>query len=206
MEHDEIERACCRLSTAYGDFRLHGFLEAETRLEHAALCIGDFSDEAPVLVRLHSECLTGDAFGSCHCDCGPQLRSALQTIADEGRGILLYLRQEGRGIGLLNKIRAYALQEKGADTLDANRFLGLPADARDYAFAARMLQALGARSIRLMTNNPDKIGGLEAHGIHIAERVPHQVGRNQRNGAYLDTKAHRMGHLFDFLKDPADGA
>jgi GTP cyclohydrolase II len=205
MQQDEIEQARCRLSTAHGDFQLHGFLEAQTRLEHAALCIGDFSDGKPVLVRLHSECLTGDAFGSCHCDCGPQLRSALKAIAEEGRGVLLYLRQEGRGIGLLNKIRAYALQEKGADTLDANRFLGLPADARDYAFAARMLGALGVNSVRLMTNNPAKIDGLEAHGVKIVERVPHQVGRNQRNGAYLDTKAHRMGHLFDFLKDPAEG-
>lgn len=198
----DLESAACRLTTAYGDFRLVGFGDKATGLEHAALVLGDFSDGAPALVRLHSECLTGDAFGSCHCDCGPQLRGALEAIKAEGRGIMLYLRQEGRGIGLLNKIRAYALQEQGADTLDANRMLGLPADARDYGVAAAMLAALQVQSIRLMTNNPKKIDGLKAHGITVAERVPLQVGRNLRNGAYLDTKAHRMGHLFDILREP----
>ena len=136
--------------------------------------------------------------------CGPQLRGALQAIANEGRGALLYLRQEGRGIGLLNKIRAYALQEKGADTLEANHLLGLPADARDYGVAARMLADLGIASVRLMTNNPGKIDGLTAHGVDIVDRVPLQVGRNRRNGAYLDTKAHRMGHLFDVLREPTE--
>jgi GTP cyclohydrolase II len=199
-----LEHASCRLNTAYGDFRMHGFRDPASGLEHAALCLGDIGSPAPVLTRMHSECLTGDAFGSCHCDCGPQLRGALQAIADEGRGIVLYLRQEGRGIGLLNKIRAYALQEQGADTLDANRLLGLPADARDYGVAATMLTQLGVPAVRLMTNNPGKITGLEAHGIAIAERVPLQVGRNRRNGAYLDTKAHRMGHLFDALREPSD--
>ena len=197
--HDPIETASCRLTTACGDFRLHGFREAESGLEHAALCHGDLGDGAAVLVRLHSECLTGDAFGSCHCDCGPQLRSALQAIVKEGSGALLYLRQEGRWIGLLNKIRAYALQEEGADTLDANQLLGLPADARDYGFAASMLAALGVKSVKLMTNNPDKIRGLQAHGVEVVDRQPLQVGRNRRNGAYLDAKAHRMGHLFDVL-------
>jgi GTP cyclohydrolase II len=200
------EQATCRLTTAYGDFQLHGFKEPRTGLEHAALCLGDITTGGPVLVRLHSECLTGDTFGSCHCDCGPQLRGALKAIATEGRGALLYLRQEGRGIGLLNKIRAYALQEKGADTLDANRLLGLPADARDYAFAATMLAALGIQSVRLLTNNPKKIDGLTVHGVEVSERVPLQLGRNRRNGAYLDTKAHRMGHLFDVLREPADEA
>ncbi|MET0383439.1 MAG: GTP cyclohydrolase II [Burkholderiaceae bacterium] len=200
----DLERAACRLTTAYGDFQLHGFKDRATGLEHAALSHGDRAGAAaPLLVRIHSECLTGDAFGSCHCDCGPQLRSALQAIAGEGRGALLYLRQEGRGIGLLNKIRAYALQEKGADTLDANRLLGLPADARDYGIAAAMLTELGIASVRLMTNNPQKIDGLAAHGIDVAERVPLQVGRNGRNSAYLDAKAHRMGHLFDVLREPA---
>ncbi len=203
--HAEIERACCRLTTAQGDFRLYGFREAETGLEHAALCLGEIDDGKPVLVRLHSECLTGDAFGSCHCDCGPQLRGALQSIVQEGRGALLYLRQEGRGIGLLNKIRAYALQEQGADTLDANRLLGLPADARDYGFAAAMLRDLGIQAVQLMTNNPDKIEGLTVHGIQVVDRVPLQVGRNRRNGAYLDTKAHRMGHLFDIVRDTPQG-
>jgi len=202
---NDIEQADCRLTTAYGDFRLHGFKEPETGLEHAALCLGDVADGAPVLVRLHSECLTGDAFGSCHCDCGPQLRGALQAIAKEGRGALLYLRQEGRGIGLLNKIRAYALQEQGADTLDANRLLGLPADARDYGFAAAMLKSLGIQAVQLMTNNPKKMKGLQSHGIQLVGRTPLQVGRNHRNGAYLDTKAHRMGHLFDVLREPPQG-
>jgi GTP cyclohydrolase II len=203
MRH-ELEQATCRLTTAYGDFQLHGFKDPETGLEHAALCFGDVTTGAPVLVRVHSECLTGDAFASCHCDCGPQLRGALQAIATEGRGALLYLRQEGRGIGLLNKIRAYALQEKGADTLEANHLLGLPADARDYGVAARMLADLGIASVRLMTNNPGKIDGLTAHGVDIVDRVPLQVGRNRRNGAYLDTKAHRMGHLFDVLREPTE--
>jgi GTP cyclohydrolase II len=200
----EPERAQCRLTTAYGDFELHGFKEPATGLEHAALCIGDVASGEPVLLRLHSECLTGDTFGSCHCDCGPQLRGALESIAKEGRGVLLYLRQEGRGIGLLNKIRAYALQEKGADTLDANRLLGLPADARDYGFAATMLRELGIGAVRLLTNNPGKIDGLAAYGVDVRERVPLQVGRNRRNGAYLDTKAHRMGHLFDILREAPD--
>ena len=199
-----LERASCRLNTAYGDFQLQGFKELETGLEHVALCLGDLTTGGPVLVRLHSECLTGDAFGSCHCDCGPQLRGALEAIAKEGRGALLYLRQEGRGIGLLNKIRAYALQEAGADTLDANRLLGLPADARDYGFAAAMLAELGVKSVRLLTNNPKKIEGLTVHGVHVPERVPLQVGRTRRNGAYLDTKADRMGHLFDVLREPRD--
>ncbi|MCD2344863.1 GTP cyclohydrolase II [Ideonella azotifigens] len=204
--HLEPEQASCRLTTAYGDFRLHGFKEPATGLEHAALCFGDLSTGEPVLVRLHSECLTGDAFGSCHCDCGPQLRSALKAIATAGRGALLYLRQEGRGIGLLNKIRAYALQETGVDTLDANRLLGLPADARDYGFAATMLSQLGIRSVKLLTNNPGKIEGLKAHGVDVVERVSLQVGRTTRNGAYLDTKAHRMGHLFDLARELPDEA
>lgn len=199
----DLESAACRLTTAYGDFRLIGFKDRATGLEHAALVLGDLSDGAPALVRLHSECLTGDAFGSCHCDCGPQLRGGLAAIEAERRGILLYLRQEGRGIGLLNKIRAYALQEQGADTLDANRMLGLPADARDYGVAAAMLAALQVGSVRLMTNNPAKVDGLRANGIIVSERVPLQIGRNRRNGVYLDTKAHRMGHLFDILREPA---
>ena len=199
--HNDIERAFCRLTTAHGDFQLYGFKEPETGLEHAALCVGNIGDGKPVLVRLHSECLTGDAFGSCHCDCGPQLRGALQAIAKEGRGALLYLRQEGRGIGLLNKIRAYALQEQGADTLDANRLLGLPADARKYDFAAAMLKNLGIQAVQLLTNNPNKMEGLREHGIDVVGRVPLQVGRTRRNGAYLDTKAHRMGHLFDVLRE-----
>ncbi len=203
MKYD-LESAACRLTTAYGDFRMVGFKDRATGLEHVALIHGDLTNGKPALVRLHSECLTGDAFGSCHCDCGPQLRGALQAIKAEGRGVVLYLRQEGRGIGLLNKIRAYALQEQGADTLDANRLLGLPVDARDYGVAAAMLTELQIASIRLMTNNPGKVDGLSANGITVTERVPLQVGRNRRNEAYLDTKAHRMGHLLDVLREPTD--
>ena len=196
--------AACRLPTAWAEFTLHGFQDLHSGQEHVALLLGDVANGAAPLCRLHSECLTGDALLSLRCDCGPQLQAALQDIAAAGRGLLLYLRQEGRGIGLLNKIRAYALQEQGADTLDANRLLGLPADARDYGIAAAMLRELGASDVRLMTNNPTKIASLQAHGITISERVPLQVGRNRRNGAYLDTKAHRMGHLFDVLREPSD--
>ena len=149
----------------------------------------------PPLVRLHSECLTGDVFGSLKCDCGPQLKEALRIIGREGRGILLYLRQEGRGIGLANKVRAYALQDRGVDTVDANQRLGFGDDERDYAHAAAMLRALGATEIRLLTNNPAKVGGLEAAGIRVAERVPHQMPANPHNADYLATKRRKSGHL-----------
>jgi GTP cyclohydrolase II len=200
-------RASCRLPTAHGTFRLHAFSDAapigEARPEHAALTFGDVAGGAPVLARLHSECLTGDAFHSLKCDCGPQLQHALRRIAQEGRGVLLYLRQEGRGIGLVDKVRAYALQDRGADTVDANRRLGLPDDARDYEPAARMLGALGVASVRLLTNNPDKVSALRALGIAVAERLPHDVGRSAHNQAYLQTKAARMGHwLLSGTADP----
>lgn len=195
--------ASCRLPTPYGEFRLHGFADAEAAAgahEHAALSLGELADGRPVLARLHSECLTGDAFHSLKCDCGAQLQQALRTIAAEGRGVLLYLRQEGRGIGLVDKIRAYALQDGGADTVDANRRLGLPDDARDYRVAQRMLAALGVDRVRLLTNNPDKVAALRALGIEVSERLAHEAGRTPQNRAYLQTKAERMGH---WLAEPA---
>ena len=198
-----LESASCSLATEYGNFSLHGFKDTRSGLEHAALALGDLSASGPVLTRVHSECLTGDAFHSLHCDCGEQLHSALEHIKAEGRGVLLYLRQEGRGIGLLNKIRAYALQQQGADTVDANRMLGLPDDARDYGISAQMLTSLGVTEVRLMTNNPAKISGLTTHGIQVTERVPLEVVRKAGNTAYLDTKAARMGHILAGKDTPA---
>ena len=172
---------------------------ADTR-EHVALIIGRQSGEREPLVRLHSECLTGDILGSLKCDCGPQLDAALYAMAeyartDGGWGVLLYLRQEGRGIGLINKLRAYRLQDQGFDTVDANQRLGLPDEARDFPVAARMLDLLGARSVRLMTNNPKKVAALEAAGITVSARVPHQLPDNPHNARYLATKRDRSGHL-----------
>jgi GTP cyclohydrolase II len=163
--------------------------------EHVALVIGEPNGQVP-LVRLHSECLTGDVFGSLKCDCGPQLHAALHAIAESGWGVLLYLRQEGRGIGLINKLRAYQLQDQGFDTVDANLRLGLPVDARGYAIAAKMLGLLGQDKVRLLTNNPLKVAGLEAAGIAVAERVPHALPANPHNARYLDTKRERTGHKF----------
>ncbi|WP_174280469.1 GTP cyclohydrolase II, partial [Sphingomonas bacterium] len=163
--------------------------------EHVALLIGE-PDGAPPLVRLHSECLTGDMLGSLKCDCGPQLRAAIDAIAAAGWGMLLYLRQEGRGIGLVNKLRAYALQDQGFDTVDANTRLGFAIDARDYRVAARMLELLGQRRVRLLTNNPDKVAQLAAAGIEVVGRVPHHLPPNPHNERYLATKRDRTGHQF----------
>jgi GTP cyclohydrolase II len=162
--------------------------------EHVALVIGAFAGKPP-LVRLHSECLTGDVFGSLKCDCGPQLKEALRIIGESGGGVLLYLRQEGRGIGLANKLRAYALQDRGLDTVDANRRLGFADDERDYGHAAAMLRALGIDEVRLLTNNPNKVAGLEAAGIRVMERVPHHMPANPHNADYLATKRKKSGHL-----------
>jgi GTP cyclohydrolase II len=175
------------------------FRSRDDMREHVALVIGTQDGDRAPLVRLHSECLTGDILGSLKCDCGPQLHAALRAMAHEaqagGWGVLLYLRQEGRGIGLINKLRAYRLQDQGFDTVDANNRLGLPTEARDFPVAARMLQLLGVRAIRLMTNNPAKVAALEEVGVSVAERVPHQLPPNRHNARYLDTKRDRTGHL-----------
>jgi GTP cyclohydrolase II len=175
------------------------FRSADDLREHVALVIGEQSGERAPLVRLHSECLTGDILGSLKCDCGPQLDAALRAMAQEatqgGWGVLLYLRQEGRGIGLINKLRAYRLQDQGYDTVDANNRLGLPTEARDFPVAARMLELLGVHAIRLMTNNPAKVSALEAEGVEVAERVAHQLPPNPHNARYLETKRVRTGHI-----------
>jgi len=186
-----------QLPTSWGMFTIHGFKDEQSDKEHVALVYGDVSGSEPVLARLHSECLTGDALFSKRCDCGPQLAAALERIAKEGRGVLLYLRQEGRGIGLLNKIRAYNLQDQGADTVEANERLGFAADMREYAMCKPMLAHLGVSKIRLMTNNPRKVKALEAAGITVAERLPLHVGLNPFNKQYLATKTGKLGHWAD---------
>jgi GTP cyclohydrolase II len=193
---EELDYASsCALPTPWAQFTLHAFVEHATGKEHLAMVLGDIGDGEPVLARVHSECLTGDVLFSQRCDCGAQLEGALRRIATEGRGILLYLRQEGRGIGLVNKMRAYRLQEAGADTVEANLQLGFHADARNYALCLPMLNQFGVSSLRLMTNNPKKIEAMEKLGVTVAERVPLLVNRNAFNNSYLDTKAKKMGHL-----------
>ena len=184
----------CKLPTRWAEFDLHGLVDPRTGAEHAAMSLGRLDDGEPVLTRLHSECLTGDTLYSLKCDCGAQLEGGLQAIAQAGRGLLLYLRQEGRGIGLVNKIRAYALQQAGADTVEANRLLGLPDDARDYAVAADMLAQLGIKKVRLLTNNPAKVDALQGLGIEVVERLPLHMPSNPHNQGYLQTKSRRMGH------------
>ena len=182
------------LPTGFGDFQIQVFHEATTGFDHVALTLGDMEGPDPVLLRVHSECLTGDVFSSTRCDCGPQLQAALKAIVERGWGVLLYLRQEGRGIGLHAKIQAYHLQDEGADTLDANLMLGLPADGRDYAIAAKMLDALSVSEVNLLTNNPEKVAQLEEHGIKVAKRTLLIVGVGSNNRGYLATKGERMGH------------
>ncbi|WP_076592311.1 GTP cyclohydrolase II [Herminiimonas arsenitoxidans] len=188
--------ASCELPTPWATFRLHAFVEPATGKEHVAITLGDVSDGEPVLSRIHSECLTGDGLFSLRCDCGPQLEAALQKIAEEGRGALFYLRQEGRGIGLVNKIRAYQLQDAGADTVEANEALGFKPDQRNYKLCKPMLQHLKISTLRLMTNNPRKITAMEQLGVKVVERVPLVITRNPFNERYLTTKAAKLGHLF----------
>jgi 3,4-dihydroxy 2-butanone 4-phosphate synthase / GTP cyclohydrolase II len=199
--------AAVRLPTEYGDFTAYGYRATADGVEHVALVHGEVGDGRDVLVRVHSECLTGDVFGSLRCDCGPQFRAALERIAAEGRGVLVYLRgHEGRGIGLMSKLRAYELQERGHDTLDANLELGLPADARDYGAGARILKDLGVHSLRLLTNNPDKTDALVRHGLAVNGREPVPVQAGEHNLRYLRTKRDRMGHDLPWLDAPATRA
>jgi 3,4-dihydroxy 2-butanone 4-phosphate synthase/GTP cyclohydrolase II len=163
--------------------------------------MGDLTDQKPVLVRVHSECLTGDVFGSMRCDCGDQLNDAMKRIAKEGRGVFLYMRQEGRGIGFINKIKAYSLQDGGMDTVEANHALGFPADLRDYGTGAEILVNIGLKKIRLLTNNPKKISGIEGFGLEIVERIPIQMNHNEKNLRYLRTKKEKMGHILTFQED-----
>ncbi|MGB0236016.1 MAG: GTP cyclohydrolase II [Poseidonia sp.] len=193
MSNDNVP-SMAWLPTSRGDFKIEVFHEAKTGLDHVALTLGDMTGPDPVLIRVHSECLTGDVFGSTRCDCGPQLHAALDAIVERGWGALLYLRQEGRGIGLHAKIQAYHLQDAGADTLDANLMLGLPADGRNYAIAARMLDDLGVVDVELLTNNPEKVAQLTTYGINVAARTPLIVGVGSENRDYLATKGERMGH------------
>jgi len=204
MSHSSHEKPSCRiervaearLPTVHGEFIVYAYRSAVDNIEHLAVVAGDLLAAGPVLVRLHSECLTGDVFGSLRCDCGPQLDLAMESIAAAGRGVVVYLRgHEGRGIGLANKIRAYALQDTGRDTVDANSDLGLPVDARRFEPAAQILRDLGVTAVRLMSNNPRKVAALEGAGIIVTERVPIAIEPNIENRHYLHTKQLRMGHL-----------
>jgi len=205
LQHDSLVKreVEARLPTEFGEFALYGYSNQVDAAEHVALVMGEPGPDRPCLVRVHSECLTGDVFTSKRCDCGSQLEAAMRQVSEIGEGVILYLRQEGRGIGLFNKLRAYALQDKGHDTVEANKKLGFRADLRDYGIGAQILRDIGVRKLKLMTNNPKKIIGLDGYGMEVVERVPLQILPHAENIRYLRAKQHRMGHLLDVRDDEA---